>query len=103
MALFSNAKCFLMLAFFFVLPYFLCAQKPPVTENKETLKLFVECNCERTYIRQEIKFVSHVRDQSLANVQLFIYDVANGSGGRTYLLEFKGTRDYDGIVGDGSY
>ncbi len=85
------------------MPQVLKAQQPPTIENKEALKLFVECNCERRYIRQEIKFVSHVRDQALANVQLFIYDVANGSGGRTYLLDFTGSRDYDGIVGKHSY
>jgi len=84
-------------------PLVLVAQKPPLPEKKEALKLFVDCNCERTYIQQEIKFVRHVRDQALANIQLFIYDVANGSGGRTYLLDFKGTRDYEGVTGNLSY
>jgi len=45
-------------------------------EKKEQLKLFVDCNCEKSYVRQEIKFVNHVRDQAQANVQLFIYDMA---------------------------
>ncbi|WP_281540783.1 DUF481 domain-containing protein [Maribacter aestuarii] len=63
----------------------------------------MDCNCEKSYIRQNIPFVNHVRDQSLANVQLFIYDVANGSGGRTYLLDFKGAKDYEGILGKLSY
>lgn len=89
---------------FSVLPIlFLFSQKSPTIENKEALKLFLDCNCERTYIRQEIKFVSHVRDQALANIQLFIYDVANGSGGRTYLLDFKGSRGYKDIIGDLKY
>ncbi len=92
-----------LLMIWMCIPFALQAQQPPLPEDKEPLKLFVECNCERTYIRQEIKFVSHVRDQALANVQLFIYDVANGSGGRTYLLDFKGTRDYEGITGNLSY
>ncbi|MFD0798043.1 hypothetical protein ACFQZJ_11255 [Maribacter chungangensis] len=91
------------LVFFLVLSFTINGQRPPVPVNKEALKLFVECNCERRYIQQEIKFVSHVRDQALANIQLFIYDVANGSGGRTYVLDFKGTRDYEGITGDASY
>lgn len=62
------------------------------------IKLFVECSCERGYIRQEIKFVNHVRDQAQANVQLFIYDIANGSGGRTYKLEFEGKEEYQDIT-----
>jgi hypothetical protein len=72
-------------------------------EKKEPVKLFLDCNCEKSYIRQNIPFVNHVRDQSLANVQLFIYDVANGSGGRTYLLDFKGIKDYEDIFGKLSY
>ncbi|MEO9894622.1 DUF481 domain-containing protein [Aurantibacter sp.] len=67
-------------------------------DNKETIKLYTDCNCEKSYIRQEINFVNHVRDQAQANVQLFIYDIANGSGGRTYKLEFNGYEDYEGII-----
>jgi hypothetical protein len=99
----SLYKLGFVLYFLLVFPSVLFAQQPPLPQNKEALKLFVECNCERRYIQQEIKFVSHVRDQALANVQLFIYDVTNGSGGRTYVLDFKGTRDYEGVVGKLSY
>lgn len=99
---FNISKC-ITLFYFLLLPILLLAQRPPLPENKEALKLFIDCNCERTYIQQEIKFVSHVRDQALANIQLFIYDVANGSGGRTYLLDFKGTRDYANVAGELSY
>lgn len=59
-------------------------------QEEDSIKLFVECNCEKSYIQQEIGFLDHVRDQDLANVQLFIYDIANGSGGRTYKMEFTG-------------
>ncbi len=103
MSIFTFSKWGSALLFFILLPFVLAAQRPPVPQNKEALKLFVECNCERSYIQQEIKFVGHVRDQALANVQLFIYDVANGSGGRTYVLDFKGTRDYEDVSGDLSY
>ena len=72
-------------------------------EKKSQLKLFVDCNCEKSYIRQEINFVNHVRDQAQANVQLFIYDIANGSGGRTYKLDFKGSGDYTSITENGNY
>ncbi|MFS4456811.1 DUF481 domain-containing protein [Maribacter sp. 2304DJ31-5] len=98
---FSKQGFWLLFAGLFALP--LTSQQPSIGEKKEPLKLFVECNCERNYIRQEIDYVNHVRDQSLANVQLFIYDVANGSGGRTYMLEFKGARDYEAIYGKLQY
>jgi len=70
---------------------------------KDDLKLFLECNCEKNFVRQEINYVNHVRDQSLANIQLFIYDNFNGSGGRTYRLDFKGTGDYADISAKGEF
>lgn len=70
---------------------------------KDRIKLFIECRCERSYIRQEINFVDHVRDQGLANVNLFIYDIANGSGGRTYKLEFEGVGEYESTLVQRSY
>ncbi len=83
-----------------ILPIFCYPQKE---DTKGRLKLFVDCNCEKSYVRQEIDFVSHVRDQAQANVQLFIYDIANGSGGRTYKLDFKGIGEYQDVVEKGSY
>lgn len=68
--------------------------------SKESLKLYIDCDCERNYIQQEIIFVDHVRDQALANIKLFIYDIANGSGGRTYTLDFNGSGDYKGIINE---
>ena len=71
--------------------------------QKESLKLFTSCNCDRNYIRQELDFTSHVRDRALANVTLFIYDIVNGSGGRNYNLEFQGFGDYEGITNKMTY
>lgn len=71
--------------------------------KKESIKLFIDCRCEKNFLQQEINFVNHVRDQGLANVILMIYDIANGSGGRTYKLDFKGTGDYEGIAHELSY
>lgn len=89
-----------ILSLLLLFPSFIFAQED---EDTEPIKLFTDCNCEKSYIRQEIKFVSHVRDQAQANVQLFIYDIANGSGGRTYKLEFEGNQDYDRITEKLSY
>lgn len=83
----------------FLTPSLFYAQEGPQAQ----LKLFVDCSCEKSYIRQEIEFVNHVRDQAQANIQLFIYDIANGSGGRTYKLEFKGLEDYADITANHDY
>jgi|TARA_R110001606_G_scaffold160425_1_gene304462 hypothetical protein len=81
----------LILFFLLLLPISLIAQK-------ESLKLFTSCNCDKNFIRQELEFTDHVRDKALANVTLFIYDIINGSGGRNYTLEFQGYGDYKDIT-----
>ena len=92
-------------SYFLLTFYLLLFSFPGYSQEKETesLKLFIDCNCERNYLRQEINFVNHVRDKTLANIELFIYDIANGSGGRTYKLDFKGKGDYQEIVNESSY
>lgn len=92
MILISN---FTKSTFYFIalLPLLLISQTP----EKESITFFVDCNCDKNYIRQEVKHISHVRDQGLANVQLFIYDIVNGSGGRTYRLEFTGSSSFKDI------
>lgn len=95
-----NLLCF----FLFIVPLLVFAQEEGEgNEVKEALKLYIDCNCEKNYLRQEINYVSHVRDQGQANIKLFIYDVTNGSGGRTYMLEFEGVDDYKDIFGKLTY
>jgi len=61
------------------------------------LNLYIDCDCDQDYLRQELSYVNHVRDQSLADVQLFINDVANGGGGRSYTLTYKSIADLSHI------
>jgi len=88
--------------FFILLPICSIAQENG-DEKKAPMRLFIDCNCDKNFLRQEIQYVGHVRDQSQANIKLFIYDIANGSGGRTYNLEFEGKDDYKDILGKLGY
>lgn len=92
-----NSLLFLL----FLISFQLESQDTPV--KKESIKLYIDCRCEKSYLRQEINFVNHVRDQGLANVVLMIYDIANGSGGRAYKLDFKGVGRYGEIAHELSY
>ncbi|WP_149277569.1 DUF481 domain-containing protein [Pareuzebyella sediminis] len=91
------------LVFFLFLIIPLMALSQEEQEEKAPMRLFIDCNCDKNYLRQEIKYVGHVRDQAQANIKLFIYDIANGSGGRTYTLDFEGKGDYKDIFGKLSY
>lgn len=86
----------LFVVFVFLSPFYSFSQSEEVKE-KEGIKLYVDCRCDKNYVRQEIKHIDHVRDQGLANVQLFIFDITNSSGGRTYRLEFTGKSSFEGI------
>lgn len=62
--------------------------------QSERLNAYIDCNCDRNYLRQELNYVNHVRDQALADVQLFIYNIRNGSGGQSYDLDFIGAKTF---------
>ncbi|PHN04841.1 DUF481 domain-containing protein [Flavilitoribacter nigricans] len=63
----------------------------------EKINLFTDCDCDQNYIRQALPYVNHVRDQGLSDVQLFVYDIRLGSGGRSYTLSFKGRNDFQDL------
>tara|TARA_B100001564_G_C20659593_1_gene680912 strand:- start:1431 stop:2651 length:1221 start_codon:yes stop_codon:yes gene_type:complete len=65
---------------------------PILLKSQDVLpKLFIKCDrCDETYIRKEINYVDHVRDQALANIQLFIYRNRNANNGNRYTLDFIG-------------
>ncbi len=73
----------------------------PVTTDamiQDAPRVFIDCrSCDMMFLRQEINFVSHVRDRQLAEVQVFVTDQPNGSGGKTYSLSFTGKGIYEGI------
>ncbi|PCJ96497.1 MAG: hypothetical protein COA50_06870 [Flavobacteriaceae bacterium] len=66
-----------------------------VTAQERPIAIFIDCNCDNRFIRQQLAYVNHVRDQGLADIQLFIYDIKMGSGGRSYTLDFKGKNAFD--------
>ena len=63
--------------------------------SPDRIKLFINCDrCDMNFIRQEIAYIDHVRDQGLANVQLQINDVRNATGGRTFDMIFIGREEF---------
>lgn len=72
--------------------------QPDPFEDDGILEVFIDCQtCDMNFIRQEIKYVNHVRDQQLAQVYVFITWNQSGSGGRIYNLAFTGNKNFDGI------
>jgi hypothetical protein len=80
---------------------FAIAQEPAaeadqeIQPNGETVRVFLDCRtrCDFDYIRQEIPYVSWVRDRQDAQVHLLITSQQTGSGGRENTLAFIGLED----------
>lgn len=58
--------------------------------QNERLKVYIDCRCDMNFLRQELSYVNHVRDQAMADVQLFVNDIGSGNGARSYDLNFIG-------------
>lgn len=65
---------------------------------KEQLKIFLDCDvCDDEYQRQNLGNVQFVRDQDLSDVHVFFVTQRNGSGGRSYDVDFIGKAPFEAI------
>ena len=74
--------------------FFILFFLPFLVKSQENLpKLFIKCDrCDQTYLRKEINYVDHVRDQALANIQLLYTEIEmqiTGTDIPLILLEMK--------------
>ena len=57
--------------------------------------LFIKCDrCDNNFLKNEINYINHVRDQGLADIQLFIYRNRNANNGSRYTLDFVGKNNF---------
>jgi hypothetical protein len=74
------------------------------TFPKEQLKFFLDCHdCDFTFVRQELPFISFVRNPQLADVHILSSESRTGSGGRKYFLNFIGMNGLTGKNADYEY
>ena len=76
-------------------------------ESRNTApRLFFDCNsrdCDQTYYRTEITWVTWVRDQQDANVHVIMTSQDTGAGGREYVLDFIGRGAYQSYEAQSRY
>lgn len=66
---------------------------PPARVN-----VFLDCDrCDFSYIRREVAFVNYVRNRDDADLHVLVTTRPTGSGGTTYLLDFIGRADFEGL------
>ena len=64
------------------------------------VRVFLDCvtNCYADYLREEVTFVSYVRDRTQADVHVIVTSTETGSGGREYTAEFVGVGPFLGVT-----
>ena len=63
--------------------------------QSDLINLFIKCDrCDNNFLKNEISYVNHVREQGLADIQLFIYRNRNANNGNRYSLDFIGKNSF---------
>jgi len=88
----KQSLLFILLNFIFLSPNI--AQE---TQNASPINFFLDCwRCDFDYVRQNLEFISFVRDPNLADVHILSSSSRTGSGGDKYYLNFIGRNDFAG-------
>ena len=86
----------ILLSFLIFLNNPLQSQVIPIVDD-DKLKVFIDCNfCDISFIKQEITYLSYVRDRLLADVHIQLAHQNSGSGGDFYTFYFYGQQDLVG-------
>ena len=65
--------------------------------QEKKLKAYIDCRCDENYLKQETSFLEYVRDQDLADIEIFVRDERNPTGSRSFEIKIDGNNDYEGI------
>ena len=70
-----------------IIPFFSFAQV-------EKIKAYIDCRCDENYLKQQTSFLEYVRDQDLADIEIFVRDVWNAAGSRAFEIKIDGNNEY---------
>jgi len=66
-------------------------------KKPDVLTFYLDCrDCDFDFVRQELPFISFVRDPMLADVHILVTDSNTGSGGEKFFLNFIGRNNLKG-------
>ena len=63
--------------------------------QNEKIKIFLSCRCDDDYLKQNTLFFDYVRDMDLSDIEVFVFEITNASGGRNYSFNFKGKNKFN--------
>ena len=74
------------------------ARSQETDKNNKIIGFYLDCfHCDFTFVRQNLPFVSFVRDPQLADVHILVTDSNTGGGGEKFFLNFIGRNDFKGM------
>lgn len=65
--------------------------------QSEKVKVFLSCRCDDDFIKQNTLVFDYVRDRTLSDIEVFVFEITNASGGRNYSFEYKGKNDFQNL------
>ena len=63
--------------------------------QKPKIKVFLSCSCDQEYIKQNTQLFDYVRDRTLSDIEVFVFEIRNASGGIKYSFEFNGKNEFN--------
>ncbi|MFT6000779.1 MAG: hypothetical protein ACI81P_003243 [Neolewinella sp.] len=84
------------LPFFAQVLVFICLFAASGLSAQARLNLFIDCECNKTVLKQEINYVNHALDPANAQINLFIVTSYQSNGGKVFNLSFKGQHELEG-------
>ena len=65
--------------------------------QSDKIKVFLSCQCDNNFIKQNTLVFDYVRDRTLSDIEVFVFEITNASGGRNYSFEYKGKNNFQNI------
>ena len=88
-------KEFLLKTFLVVISFNCLAQS-------EKVKVFLSCRCDDDFIKQNTLVFDYVRDRTLSDIEVFVFEISNAGGGRKYSFEYKGKNAFQNMYNETS-
>ena len=61
------------------------------------VKVYLNCPCDDDFIKQNTLLFDYVRDRTLSDIEVFVFEITNAGGGRNYSFEYKGKNDFQNM------
>ena len=65
--------------------------------QSDKVKVYLNCPCDDDFIKQNTLLFDYVRDRTLSDIEVFVFQITNAGGGRNYSFEYKGKNDFQNM------